>query len=338
MFYTERERGLWVVRADQPTVNVLSLQAPGADASSALLSVAVDPDFARTRTVYVCVAERSAGYWRGRVIRLRLDTSLAKVTDRQDIATDIDWGASAIATRSVDDLQLGGRLRFGPGGHLYLGLGDGRSPTAPQSATALGGKVLRLARDGTAAAGNPALPGFDPRVFAYGFRQPMGLSFHPNTEDLVLAERGGEHPDEITIVKPGANGGWDPRCAGQASDAYCGHIVSAGVAGTMTDIGRHPNATMPTWRGLSGGEGLSSSVVLRDPAWKDWNNALVVAFSRAKRIDLIKMDHLGQLTQQGTLLSQSLFGFQAVAQGPDGLYAVTSGKAGGEEIWQLLLR
>ena len=46
------------------------------------------------------------------------------------------------------------RLRFGPEGFLYITTGDNHQPTLPQDLTRLGGKVLRVDRDGQPAPDN----------------------------------------------------------------------------------------------------------------------------------------------------------------------------------------
>ena len=57
----------------------------------------------------------------------------------------------------------GGVIRFGPDGYLYAGTGDGREPFSAQDPNSLGGKVLRMTRDGEAVGGagvgNGSAPG-----------------------------------------------------------------------------------------------------------------------------------------------------------------------------------
>ena len=68
----------------------------------------------------------------------------------------------------------GGRIRFGPDGFLYVGTGDSQRREQPQDPNALGGKILRLTRDGEPAPGNP-FPG-NP-VYSLGHRNVQGLAW-----------------------------------------------------------------------------------------------------------------------------------------------------------------
>lgn len=69
--------------------------------------------------------------------------------------------------------------------------------------------------------------------------------------------------------------------------------------------------------------------------WRGWQNAFAMAFDRGQRIDFVKLDARGQITQSAAVIQGMNVGFRAMAQGPDGLYVATSRKVGGDEIWRL---
>jgi glucose/arabinose dehydrogenase len=160
--------------------------------------------------------------------------------------TDIPFKHAANAVGGAG-AHSGGRLRFGPEGFLYITTGDNHQPTLPQDLGRLGGKVLRVDRDGQPAPGNKTPAGGDPRIYTYGHRNAQGLTFRPGTGQPFVAEHGPNHTDEVTPLVAGGNGGWDPqqrplRCP----DGYCGY---AGTATTMpmTDTTRFPEAMRPSW-------------------------------------------------------------------------------------------
>jgi glucose/arabinose dehydrogenase len=324
LFYTERAQGLYAQRPGEAAVAVFTPRDLATAGSSGMLAVAVDPEFSRNRFVYVFMRASAEGLTSSRVVRLTMDGSQTKVLDRRDIvmvASD-----SAVESTRSSEPHFGGALRFGPDGYLYVGLGDGRSATTPQSPQMLAGKVLRVDRNGQAAPGNRAPAGYDSRVFAYGVRDPVALAFHPNTEALLVAQRRGTQPDDIALAEAGTNGGWDPRCMPPRT-GYCERAEDQASAASLVAA---------AWRGGKAGEGLTAVERLRDPVWRGWRNAFVVAFDRAQRLDLVKLDADGRVVQATPVLQKLGVGFKAVAQGPDGLYVVTSGKPGGEEIWRLL--
>ena len=112
----------------------------------------------------------------------------------------------------------GGRVLFGPDGHLYLSLGDGGGGGDPSEASQdtnrLLGKVLRLNVSGQNTYSIPTdnpfvnVPGAD-EIFAYGFRNPWRFSFDRATAALWLGDVGQGSFEEVNLVVRGGNYGWD---------------------------------------------------------------------------------------------------------------------------------
>jgi glucose/arabinose dehydrogenase len=111
----------------------------------------------------------------------------------------------------------GGRLRFGPDGKLYAGVGDGENGDNAQNLNSLNGKILRLNPDGSVPADNP-FPG--KYVWSYGHRNVEGLAFDSQGR-LWEAELGNSVMDELNLVQKGGNYGW-PSCEG-TSGSGCGN-------------------------------------------------------------------------------------------------------------------
>ncbi|HXG46332.1 MAG TPA: PQQ-dependent sugar dehydrogenase [Methylomirabilota bacterium] len=126
-----------------------------------------------------------------------------------------------------------GRIAFGPDGFLYMSVGDGgayndvgdvaRGRGHPpegfgQRLDTLLGKVLRLdvdrgnpygiPKDNPYADGKKGLP----EIFAYGLRNPWGMSFDRGGQhDLILADVGQDRWEEINVIVNGGNYGWRLR-------------------------------------------------------------------------------------------------------------------------------
>ena len=81
----------------------------------------------------------------------------------------------------------GGAIEFGPDGMLYVGTGDANVPYIAQDLSHPNGKV-RCARAGRQGPAGQPVPGS--AVWAYGFRNISGLSFHPGTGELWAASHG----------------------------------------------------------------------------------------------------------------------------------------------------
>lgn len=358
MFFTEKCRGL-SVRLPNGTVNALlgMKDAKGyADTAGDLFcsgqagmsGVAVDPNFAQNRFIYVYSASSMSKPITNRVMRLTVNADFTRVSNRTDIVTDISYKQAASNHPFGDaGAHNGGRLRFGPAdGFLYVTTGDTHNGEVPQSPTRLGGKVLRIDRDGKAAPGNGAPAGFDPRVYTYGHRNPQGICFRPGSNQPFTAENGPWHTDEVTALTAGGNAGWDPRPnragRGDCPDGYCGYMPNQMGAVDpkdrsafmpMTDLKSFPNAMRPAWTNEGLSQGMSSCTFLNGAQWKGWNGRMLVGYMGigihgtpvGNRLDVLDIPANGLSAARTTVsLPMPAGRFRSVVQGPDGnLYVAT---------------
>lgn len=105
----------------------------------------------------------------------------------------------------------GGQLRLGPDGMLYVSTGDAGDPALAPDVDSLGGKILRIHRDGRVPADNP-FPGSP--VYSLGHRNVQGLDFDDDGR-LWASEFGQSSWDEINLITAGADYGW-PRFEGMS--------------------------------------------------------------------------------------------------------------------------
>lgn len=150
-----------------------------------LLGIALDPDDPTTLFAFTTTAGDD------RILRMSVaDGAIADVTP---ILTGIPVGSR----------HHGGRLLFDDDGMLFVSTGDaGRGETA-QDRDALGGKILRITKDGDPAPGNP----FGNRTWSYGHRNVEGLAFDADGR-LWASEFGEKKADELNLIERGGNYGW----------------------------------------------------------------------------------------------------------------------------------
>ena len=110
----------------------------------------------------------------------------------------------------------GGTMTFGPDGKLYIVIGDLNRDGQLQNFSAGAvpddtGVILRLNDDGSVPSDNPffAQGGNLAKYYAYGIRNSFGLAFDPITGELWDTENGLNSYDEINLVLPGFNSGWE---------------------------------------------------------------------------------------------------------------------------------
>jgi glucose/arabinose dehydrogenase len=199
---TERPGRLRIVRDGaldpQPIAGVPEVHARG---QGGLLDVAVHPDFANNRFVYLSYSKPGADRTATTaVIRGRFDGTAL---------TDVVEIIEARAWRNAGQ-HFGSRFAFDRDGFLYITIGERGEMQAAQDLSNHQGTVLRLHDDGRVPADNPFVgrDGALPEIFTYGNRSPQGLTVHPVTGELWEAEHGPRGGDEINILRAGANYGW----------------------------------------------------------------------------------------------------------------------------------
>lgn len=343
LFFTEKCRGLSVRTPDGAVRHLFGASGAAVAADdlfcqgqSGMLGLALDPAFADNRMLYLFMASKLGGQPANRVVRLQVDAASTTVRDRTDIVTDIPFKASFNRWGRAG-AHSGGRLRFSPkDGFLYVTTGDNHNGPLPQDLTRLGGKVLRIDRDGRPAPSNNTPKGGDARLFTYGHRNVQGLAFRPGTGQPFACEHGPGHSDEVTPLVAGGNGGWDPAPTPGVSCAsdYCGYTSNKpdGSRTSMTDRERFPAALPPSWTNQGVSEGMGPCVFLDGPNWGDWAGRLAVGFLRGARIDLLAMDAAGQATGVHTITGLPAERMRSLVLAPDGALVVATD---GGEIWRL---
>ncbi len=119
----------------------------------------------------------------------------------------------------------GGTICFGPDGHLYIAIGDGGSANDPhrngQNLKTLLAKILRIDVDRQRrrqAIRHPQGQSFRgrrdkalPEIYASGMRNVWRMSFDRQTGLLWAADVGQDLWEEINLIVPGGNYGWNLR-------------------------------------------------------------------------------------------------------------------------------
>jgi glucose/arabinose dehydrogenase len=171
-----------------------------AQGQGGLLDLALDPDFANNRLVYMSYAEPGEGGASTAVARGRLEDN--EIKDLQIIFRQ---------QPKVDGPNhFGSRLVFGRDGTLLVALGERFKFAPAQDLASHLGKIVRINPDGTVPADNPfvATAGALPEIWSYGHRNIQGAALHPETGALWVAEHGPRGGDEVNVVQPGQNYGW----------------------------------------------------------------------------------------------------------------------------------
>jgi glucose/arabinose dehydrogenase len=201
------ERGTGEIRTLDPKTGAthlfFTISDVNGDGERGALGIALDPAFRTRPFVYVYVTRMWHGKLRNQLVRIR-----------KDGATGTGMRILMTSQGSATNYHNGGRILFGPDRKLYVVIGDAHDSTNSQDLTSnVRGKILRLNRDGSAAAGNP-----HGRIWSFGHRNSFGFTFDPKTDRLWETENGPSCNDEINLIVKGGNFGWGPNenCDGTA--------------------------------------------------------------------------------------------------------------------------
>lgn len=181
-----------------------------------------DPDFARNGHVFVMYADENLT----RVTRFtaRGDRAVAgseRVILGKDSRGSCDRLPVTADCITTNGIHGGGGLDFASDGTLFVGVGDGQignpgeyEPDAQraQSLDALGGKLLRVTREGKGLPSNPFWTG-DPddnrsKEWAYCLRNPFRVADRPGSLVPYVGDVGWDEWEEVDVARRGVNLGW----------------------------------------------------------------------------------------------------------------------------------
>ncbi len=174
-----------------------------------LLGLLLHPEFAVNRMFYLFYnIDNEDGVQIGRIERYALSDDSRSATFDRVIIDDLPAGLH----------HQGGRMRLGPDGMLYVGVGA-YDPSDAQDSNILAGKLLRMDLEGGIPVDNPDP---DSYIFASGIRNTQGYDWFDDRH-IVIIEHGpsgielGRSDlrgyDEVNVVTAGDNLGW-PRIWG----------------------------------------------------------------------------------------------------------------------------
>ncbi len=276
-----------------------------------MLDIAVAPDFATSREVYIAYSAidgRSAGtaLWRGRLA--------PDGTAFEDGETIFRMNRLTSNAR-----HFGARIVFAEDGEtLWLTIGDRGHRERAQDPQDHTGSVIRLNRDGSVPADNPHATGgaWLPEIWSIGHRNAQGAFRHPETGALWTVSHGARGGDEINIPEAGKNYGWPIISYGRH---YSGQRIGRGTEapGLEQPIHYWDPSIAP-----------SGAMIYTGDAFPDWRGDLFVGALRDRLLARLDLDG-ERVTGEERLMTGMGHRVRDVVQGPDGLiYLLTDAPDG----------
>jgi glucose/arabinose dehydrogenase len=286
-----------------------------------LMGLVVHPDFAQSRRFTTCQTHTESG----RPVDIRLVTwTLSADGARAERVVDPLVGGLPV---NPSGRHSGCRPTLAADGALLVGTGDTARGNLPQDLGSLGGKVLRAdLATGRPAPGNPIDGSL---VYTYGHRNVQGVAVRPSDGAVYTAEHGPTTDDEVNLLRPGGNYGWDPGQGGTVG----GYDESV----PMTDLERFPDAVAAAWSSGSPVEAVAGAAFVSGPQWGDLDGTLAVAALRGSKLLLMTIGADGAVTsvaEPGPL--DGTFGrLRAVRTGPDGALFVSTSNGDDDRVLRI---
>jgi aldose sugar dehydrogenase len=328
---TERPGYIRIVNKDGWMSSPLpGLPAIRTAAERGLHDVALDPDFARNRTIYFSYFAPPDGQPGGAFPAAEWQKWLASAEPgREASRPGLERVASAMLSadfariENVKVILEGGdrRIAVRPDGTLLVtaasraGGPDVAIDDLPQQVAVPYGKVLRVNRDGSAPKDNPfaGRAGANPYLYAIGLRDPEGATINPQTGDLWTVEHGPMGGDELNRVRPGANLGFPTISYGRR---YTGEQFTTKTA---QDGLEQPIYWWVPSIGPSGVLFYTGSLI---PQWK--GNVFVGSMPGRHLVRLVMNAAGDRVVNEEKLLTDLRWRIRDVKQGPDGaIYVLT---------------
>jgi len=307
---TEKGGAMKILKADGSLdKDITGLPAIAVGGQGGLLDVNFDSSFTKNRTLFWTYSEQADGGFQLAVAKGKLSADDSKLENVQVI-----YHAKPAYN---GHLQFGSRVVFDKQGNLFVSTGEHGAEDIRMKAQDLGaavGKVIHITRDGKPVPGGPfaGKSGVLPEIYAYGLRNPEGMTTNPVTGELWEAEFGPRGGDEINIIRAGKNYGWPVVTYGIE---YSGQKVGDGIQ-------QKDGVTQPVyyWDPSISPCGITFYTGNLIPEWK--NNLFVGALGGSHIARLVIKNN--KVIAEERLLKDKNERWRSLVTGKDGaLYGVT---------------
>ncbi len=279
-----------------------------------LLDVALGPDYAKSRFVFLSYYEPREGGNGLAVARARLSGADGDAPKLEGAEVIFRMKPTLDSTK-----HAGGRLVFTPNGNLFVTLGDRSILPGRRQARDLGshfGKIVRIGQEGSVPRDNPFIdePGALPEIWTLGHRNILGADLDDRGR-LWVVEMGPQGGDELNLIERGQDYGWPTIGYGEE---YSGEPIheSTTAPGLQQPIYYWDPVISPGALEIYSGDLI--------PEWK--GDFLIAGLSSKALIRLVLKGD--RVTGEERLLTDRGERMREVVQGPDGaLFLLTdSGK------------
>lgn len=277
-----------------------------------LLDVALSPDFANDRTLFLTASLSMKGGAGTGVIRARLSEDESALEDVK-VIFQMNKG-------SGKGQHFGSRIAFGPDGTLHFSIGDRGDMKRAQDFGDHAASILRIAADGSVPKDNPFVEqaGVLPEIFSKGHRNAQGLTLDPLTSKLLTVEHGAKGGDEVNMPEAGRNYGWPVITYGVN---YNGKKIGEGTKAEGYEQPAH------YWDpSIAPG----AVTVYRGDMFPEWRDDLLVTSLKFGLVSRLDRDAGGRITGEERFLDGEFGRLRDIVTAPDGSVLIVTDETDGQ--------
>ena len=300
--YLVSEKGgtLRTVRGGKVSAPISGLPEVATTGQGGLLDIALAPDFAASRILYLTYSARGDGGSGTAVAKARLSDDGTKLENTTRI-----FLMSRLTPRGQ---HFGSRIAIAGDGSLFFGIGDRGEGERAQDSRDHAGAILHINPDGSPHKDNPFLGTSNglAEIWSKGHRNPQGLAIDPKDGTLLSAEHGARGGDEINNPQPGRNYGWP--------------LVSYGrhYSGAEFDLGSSAKGYEQPLYYWDPSIAPGAIAVYRGAMFPEWDGNLIVAALKYQLVARLERDESGAIISEERLFDGEFGRIRDVVVAPDG--------------------
>jgi glucose/arabinose dehydrogenase len=265
-----------------------------------LLDIACSHDFTQTQWVYLSYSKRIDGLGATTLARAKLASGVLE--DWQDLLVT--------KSRTRSGAHFAGRIAFDTTGHVFMSIGDRGKRANAQNLQNHAGSIIRLKLEGQIPEDNPFINDITalPEIWSYGHRNPQGLFFNPQTQQLWSNEHGPRGGDEINLIQKGLNYGWP--------------IISYGkeyASSFAVGEGTHKKGMEQPIKVYTPSIAPSSLLQYSGKTFPAWQGQFFSGALKLRHLNKITLEERLHVIDEVRLLSDLSERIRHVIEGPDGL-------------------
>ncbi len=296
---TERSGTMRIIRDGKASDPISGVPKVSARSQGGLLDVALAPDFATSRTIYLTAATSDGSGSGTEAFSATLSTDGRSLENVKSIFR--------MKRFTSGNIQYGARIAIAKDGSLFISIGDRGDRDRSQDWKDDAGSIIHINADGSIPDDNPfksdakALP----EIWSKGHRNPQGIAFDKDG-GLYTVEHGARGGDEINHIEPGKNYGWPVITYGRD---YSGAEIGEGTAK----------------------EGLEQPLYYWDPSiapgalaiyhgamFPEWDGSFLVAALKFKLLSRLERDDDGSFVAEERMFDGDYGRMRDVVVAPDG--------------------